>query len=238
MLQQRHSPTHKISVERKRSTTSSSGSALCGMALTGRVQISDKPSDSALSRAPLPTKDPQVFLHIYNLGMSGEGKVLNSVLRVVGTGAFHCGVEVYGKEWSFRGRCCIGTGVFASRPRCCENHSYSETIAMGPTALPAAEVSRLLSVLQREWPGLSYDTLRRNCCHFSDKLCRHLGVGGIPDWLMSLASAGLYLVETGNAINAGRRSLSRQFSETFSCDGRAGQEPKAIEYDAPREPGW
>lgn len=184
-----------------------------------------------LSKRPLPNDNPQVFLHVYDLGTSGEGQALNTVLGVFNTGAFHCGVEVYGKEWSFRGRVCSGTGVFATRPRCCEHHSYNRTITMGETTLSGTDVSRLIGVLQREWPGNGYDTLRRNCCHFSDKLCRCLGVGSIPSWVTSLANAGVFFVETGHAINVKRQSMAEAVSSTLLCDGRSDVATKVEVYD-------
>jgi len=209
------------------------------LALGGKhSEVQPEQSRSSLIRAPLPTKDPRVYVHIYSLGTAGQGQALNSVLRVLGTGAFHCGVEVYGKEWSFRGRCCSGTGVFASRPQNCEHHTYSETLTLGETSLTGPEVSRLLSILQREWPGTSYDTLRRNCCHFSDKFCRCLGVGSLPPSLTSLANAGVKLVEAGNAIDTHRKSLSSFFSlDSFICNGVPDRDTKVVEYDAPGE-GW
>ncbi|CAE7347939.1 unnamed protein product, partial [Symbiodinium necroappetens] len=52
------------------------------------------------------------------------------------------------------------------------------------------DVILLLSALAQDWQGEDYDILHRNCCHFSDMLCRRLGVGPIPDWITNLAGAG------------------------------------------------
>merc|ERR1719229_582486 len=54
------------------------------------------------------------------------------MLRPFGTGVFHCGVEVFGKEWSFRGTE-VGTGVFWCLPQNCSAHTYVETVYMGYT---------------------------------------------------------------------------------------------------------
>eukprot|EP00913_Durusdinium_trenchii_P011169 g10490.t1 len=48
----------------------------------------------------------------------------------------------------------------------------------------------LLTTLAQDWRGSDYDVLNRNCCHFSDALCRHLEVGPIPCWVTNLAGAG------------------------------------------------
>merc|ERR1712232_579380 len=64
---------------------------------------------------------------------------------------------------------------------------------MGDTKLSVAEVDTLITKLSGEWPGDSYDLLRRNCCTFSDELCQQLGVGAIPRWVQNLAGAGATL---------------------------------------------
>lgn len=179
-----------------------------------------------------------VLLHIYDLGTTGAGQVLNTVLRVFGTGAFHCGVEVYGKEWSYRGRAMAGTGVFATRPRCCDCHTYSETLSMGDTPLSPAEVSRLIALLQQEWVGTSYDTLRYNCCHFCDRLCRCLAVGEIPRWITNMAAAGAALVDTGRDLNNTRQVLVKGMSSAFHCDGQQALGSEVIESDVTPSPSW
>jgi hypothetical protein len=130
-----------------------------------------------------------VVLHIYDLGKGEETQALNRILRVFGSGAFHCGVEVFGKEWSYRGANRVGTGVFNCQPRHCMSHTYCESVPMGETYLSEGEVTALLSWLESEWAALAYSVLRHNCCHFADILCNHLGVGAIPSWVKSLADA-------------------------------------------------
>lgn len=134
-----------------------------------------------------------VTLHIYDLAPSIVG--VNAVLGAVGTGAFHAGVEVYGREWSFG--CCgdgpYGSGIFYVPPRGCDAHCYREAVEMGITELSKREVDALIDKLCKEWPGRDYDLLRHNCCHFSDALCIHLGVGPVPSWVTSLAGVGAML---------------------------------------------
>mmetsp|Transcript_809 Transcript_809/g.1839 ORF Transcript_809/g.1839 Transcript_809/m.1839 type:complete len:266 (+) Transcript_809:99-896(+) len=139
-----------------------------------------------------PTK---VLLHIYDVGTSSVMRGINSFLRPLGTGVFHCGVEVYGVEWSYSDIIMAssrdpGSGVFCSRPRDCEGHAYTESVVMGETQVSEGEVLALIDLLRKEWPVSSYHTLRCNCCHFSDELCERLGVGRIPSWVLSLATAG------------------------------------------------
>merc|ERR1719382_1361532 len=107
---------------------------------------------------------------------------MNKVLGAVGTGAFHAGVEVCGREWSFGATDDGDTGVFSCRPRGCDAHSYLKALPMGSTAMSERQVYAVIDRLAAEWQGEDYDLLRCNCCHFSDKLLRELGVGGAPRW--------------------------------------------------------
>lgn len=138
-----------------------------------------------------------VTLHVYNIGTSTALTVVNSLLRPLGGGLFHCGVEVYDWEWSYSYAAAgtpdaelAGTGVFCCRPRQCEGHTYSVSIEMGGAGLTEEATLKMISDMESEWPMDTYDLLHRNCCHFCDELCKRLGVGSIPQWLSSLADIG------------------------------------------------
>lgn len=167
-----------------------------------------------------------VTLNIYDVGSltdsigAVEVQALNKVLRKFGTGAFHCGVEVYGQEWSFKYEA-FRTGVFYCTPRHCEEHTFSESLPMGQTIMTPKEVLRVIDVLQEEWSGDSYDSLRRNCCHFTDQLCNALGVGSIPSWTMHLAGTGAALVDTSDYLEERLRSAQGSWSlacPSFACN--------------------
>lgn len=153
----------------------------------------------------------KVLLHVYDVGRleqlgPQEVKTLNKVLRPLGSGAFHCGIEVYGREWSFKAEH-AGTGVCSCRPRSCESHSFSDSLLMGTTSLSKTEVKALIKVLEVEWPGRSYDSLRRNCCHFCNRFSVCLGTGPIPAWITHLASAGAAILDTGEFLEKKKESL-------------------------------
>jgi len=134
-----------------------------------------------------------VWLNIYDVSGSATQWV-NDMIRPLGTGAFHAGVEVYGLEWSF-GYNQEGSGVYSSKPRSSGQHKYRESVAMGATSLSKAATLALIADIRKSWIGKDYELLVRNCCHFSDELCRGLGVGGIPEWVMHLAGAGRSMVD-------------------------------------------
>mmetsp|Transcript_90565 Transcript_90565/g.194205 ORF Transcript_90565/g.194205 Transcript_90565/m.194205 type:complete len:204 (-) Transcript_90565:67-678(-) len=141
------------------------------------------------SLALVPRREP-VILHIYDLGTSGQFMALNALLKAVGTGAFHVGVEVYGREWSYRGTSVAGTGIVSCRPKKCGEHTYYTSVQMGYTDLSQDEVLLLLNGLRKIWRGEHYEMLTHNCTHFADNFTRELGVGNIPYWTMNLAGAG------------------------------------------------
>jgi len=128
-----------------------------------------------------------VVLHIYDLNPDA-----NKALRLLGTGAFHSAVEVFGEEWSYGFRE-SGTGIFCCPPKSCQGAVYRESVKMGTTPMSQHEVDSLLERMRTEWRGMEYDLLRRNCCVFSNAFCQELGVGSIPNWVTNLAAAGATL---------------------------------------------
>jgi hypothetical protein len=143
-----------------------------------------------------PTKS-KVTLHIYDVVSHALVRNVNCICRALGTGAFHTGVEVYRQEWSYGFSDQRRSGVFCCTPKSCNVHTYREAVEMGQTTLSPGEVKTLLEEMSRAWPGQEYDLLRRNCCHFTDELCRRLGTGPLPYWVTNLASAGASLLDNG-----------------------------------------
>lgn len=146
-----------------------------------------------------------VYLHIYDVRNNALVSYMNNLLYIVGTGAFHVGVEVYGDEWSYgymeeesRPGC---TGVFSCKPG--ENKlmgAHREAVSMGSTNFNRDQVDEILRTLSAAWPAEEYQILSHNCCCFSDEFCRQLGVGAIPDWVRNLASAGASVAGGAHAI--------------------------------------
>ena len=86
---------------------------------------------------------------------------------------------MYNKEWSF-GYCESGTGVFTCQPKQNPMYTYRESLSLGRTELTRMRVEGVVQELSREWPGVSYDLLSRNCNHFCDSFCVRLGVQRVP----------------------------------------------------------
>merc|ERR1712159_705376 len=107
-----------------------------------------------------------VTLHIYDCSAHSAVKKANGVLKNIGTGAYHAGVEVYGREWSFGSTEEGGSGVGCCVPGKNEYYTYVKAVPLGRTVLTKHEVQLLLKRLADEWQEEDYDLLRCNCCHF------------------------------------------------------------------------
>ncbi|CBZ51728.1 hypothetical protein NCLIV_015220 [Neospora caninum Liverpool] len=136
-----------------------------------------------------------VHLHVYDLDPT-ISKYMNKVMRPLGAGAFHAGVEVYGIEYCYGQTHDKSPGITVNRPRRHPAHIYRETIYMGETALAHEEFVALIEALKDEWPGEKYNILTRNCLNFADQLCLLLGVGCLPPWLLRLQQQASSLQES------------------------------------------
>ena len=145
-------------------------------------------------------REYEVTVHVYRL--IGDTNV-SSLMDSAGFGAFHSGVEVGGREYSFGGggddgagsmQTASATGVWSQPPRqlppSFTGASYKESVAVGVAVLTPAELKSVLSRLRREWPGAEHDLLRRNCNHFTAAACAALGVEAPPQYINRLANAG------------------------------------------------
>jgi len=164
-------------------------------------------------RGPAP-----VTLQIYDAGGTEVVKNVNTFLRAVGTGAFHTGVEVYGKEWSFGFTNDGSSGIFSCPPQRCKTHAYREAVPMGETFLSQTEVESLLLSMAMMWRGRHYDVLRRNCTHFCEEFCSKLSVGPVPAWVGNMALAGR-TVDIGMQRVASFRTVNSARTMSTGNDG-------------------
>lgn len=171
-----------------------------------------------------------VVLHVYDLGSVHQ---LNKLLRPVGTGAFHCGVELFGWEWSYAGssNSSVGpwtTGVFNCRPRLCKGHRYSESVDLGKTSMTPGEVLMIIQHLESTWLASEYSLLWHNCGHFCSHLCRALSVDELPAWVMSLAGAGQVVEKYASSCNPRRLGGCSPSSPISMRTGASGNTRRTI----------
>jgi len=140
-------------------------------------------------RPPMPRLEV-VTLHIYDISPSIM-EVNQALFQLMGGGAFHAGVELFGQEWAYRKRCTGGTGVYSHPPRRAPGAAHRLSLGMGTTELSEDAFYIFIESLAKEWPASEYHILRNNCCHFAKAILTHLGcASNFPDWLMTLANAG------------------------------------------------
>mmetsp|Transcript_18487 Transcript_18487/g.43290 ORF Transcript_18487/g.43290 Transcript_18487/m.43290 type:complete len:183 (-) Transcript_18487:168-716(-) len=125
-----------------------------------------------------------VVVHLYDL--SENIRAINGALETLGFGgAFHVGVECFGKEWSYG-----FDGVTASLPKKHTNSGcfiYRKSFELGEVSCSQKEFDRILDVMSGEWHGDDYDLLTRNCVCFCNELCENLGLGGLPSKVTRLS---------------------------------------------------
>lgn len=145
----------------------------------------------------------RVLVRVYDLGKTALTRgFLNQVTKSYG--AYHTGVEVYGREWSFGMTFDDwSTGVTWNPPAVNPDHSFRETLSMGYTPLSPEQVWQVIEEMKPVWRGCTYNLLTRNCHHFSDTFSRRLGVGGVPDWVNDLAKTGADTVDFLDSADSG-----------------------------------
>mmetsp|Transcript_42398 Transcript_42398/g.51412 ORF Transcript_42398/g.51412 Transcript_42398/m.51412 type:complete len:242 (+) Transcript_42398:399-1124(+) len=167
-----------------------------------------------------------VKLQVYDLAHSPNIQSINKfTYGVTGAGGlFHTAVEIYGREYSF-GFVERGTGVFSCAPTECEMHSYNHAVSMGEVDLTPDEVSQILNLLAVEWPGSSYDLLKRNCCSFCQEFAERLGVGHMfPGWVVRFANIGASAVDAAN--NAAE--TARRVDAAYDISGKTSAAAAAV----------
>lgn len=136
----------------------------------------------------------EVWLHIYDLGPI-IGRLNEAVLRSANLGAFHCGIEVLGDEWSFQGFHDAWddptiSGVVRNEPRSHPAYIYRESMLLGRTPLGGVEIDNIIDKLMEEWPANSYHLVAHNCITFAEELAKVLQAPEpFPSWVRGAADA-------------------------------------------------
>lgn len=167
------------------------------------------------SNSALPTGKPgiPVFLHIYDCSLEDNVHKLNQVLAHKRSplklgGIFHAGIEVGGLEWSFGSTQNDSVaGIHCVLPQKNKQHRYRQTLQLEPTLLTHEDIAKIISELLDEYPGNSYDLLRKNCCHFANDFAKRIGAGCVPSWVRRLARVGAVVDDVLKRV--GRNFLGR-----------------------------
>jgi hypothetical protein len=137
----------------------------------------------------------EVVLHVYDLGPV-TSYVNDTVLRHIGIGAYHTGLEVLGVEWSYQGFLDAWdnpnlSGVVQNEPREHPAHQYRESIPMGESPMTEDEIDNVIDDFYDMWAANEYHIVSRNCVTFAEELAVALKVPQeFPSWVKGAAEAG------------------------------------------------
>lgn len=170
-----------------------------------RVAESSSPKSDVISQKSVPLDVP-IFLNIYDVTHYSGVQWLNALFAnqyspIKFGGIFHIGVQIGHKEWSY-GYKAEGTGVFWTPPLFQAAHHFRETVRMPPTKLSKRKIATVITELEEEWTGPSYNVFGRNCCHFADALCQRLQIGNVPEWTCRLANIGSTAAEAFRLLDS------------------------------------
>jgi len=155
----------------------------------------------------------QVLLNVYDLVEA------NYYGYPFGVGAFHSGVQIDDKEYSFGGHEYDFSGIFVVEPRGAVGAKFRETINMGETTFSASEIQSLVDSMAPNFSGNTYNLFQKNCNHFSDELCKKLVEKPLPAYVNRMAWYGSFFscfigsnlkdqTPTGNVTGASNSSFT------------------------------
>lgn len=133
-----------------------------------------------------PRNGPNIYLNVY-VPSNPDQK------QVPGFGAYHTGIQIFGKEFFFAGGPGqSGSGVHEQTPKVSPPGSqwtFSEQIDLGRTDLTDNEVRTVLSKSRNDFPASTYNIMQRNCNHFTELICHRVNVE-FPSWVNRAAKVG------------------------------------------------
>lgn len=168
-----------------------------------------------------------VWLHVYDLNNTTKFLLNHWIFsRLAGLGAFHCGVEVLGAEWSFQAdpwcqdQGSDRTGLMCLSPKRHPVHIYRESLLLGTSAMSVYDIWQALLQLEQQWPANSYHTVKRNCTDFAEELVQALLVPEpFPKWVRGIAKG--YLIHTPFATGMPMSEMPKSYTSRCGSDGGA-----------------
>ena len=151
-------------------------------------------SNTPTTQSPLP-----IFLNIYDISC------INRLLRVLGLGIYHTGIQIFDTEFAFYPNNNDHTGVTEEVPCSNKKIKFYRQIKLGETSMSFKEIEEIISELKIEYIASTYDTFDKNCNHFTNEFSKKLLNCEIPKNL--------------NRISCLTRALKCLLSEDFVYGG-------------------
>lgn len=156
--------------------------------LPGSCSIGSEGSDDVWLDVDEPYEPKSVVLNVYDVTQERMVEAFNNATYMLGAGAYHVGIEVHRKEWSY-GRGDRGTGIMQVTPRCHRLHRYRGAVKLGITTHTQKEVTKIIFQLTGSWLATDYNIFSKNCVHFAQAFVERLGVASLPAWVGRLTHA-------------------------------------------------
>ncbi|KAL7714054.1 PPPDE domain-containing protein [Entamoeba marina] len=157
-----------------------------------------------------------VILHVYDL-------MDNSLLYPMGMGAYHSGVCIYNREYTFS-----ESGVFNTAPKQVDAQ-FRTAIQIGTFTGGTTAFDSAINELKKKFVPGSYDLYANNCNHFSNALCQKLIGKEIPSWVNRMAGVGAWYNGGKNKTTTDKKTTHPTGNTTFT-----GKEHKLS--DKPTQP--
>lgn len=192
------------------------------------------------ARQQLDWSSQRIYLHVYDLGPVSRWALNSWSGHQPGLGAFHCGVEVLGVEWSFQALMDVGdnegaTGITCHAPKCHPRHGYRESVFMGDSPMRRNEIARVLIGLERSWPARRYHFINNNCTDFAECISKALRAPNpFPSWVHGLAKSALLRKAPLDGTGLGPRFLGSCSCSASSASGDEERE-KAVAFEAVKQ---
>lgn len=136
-----------------------------------------------MSESPLP-----IYLNIYDISS------FNKILRMLGVGIYHTGIQIFDTEFAFYPGNFDQTGVVEEPPYSNKKVKFWKQIKLGETSLSFKEIEEIISDLKIEYIASTYDAFDKNCNHFCDEFCRRLLQDrGIPKHINRISCLSKFL---------------------------------------------
>ncbi|CAF0759698.1 unnamed protein product [Brachionus calyciflorus] len=132
-----------------------------------------------------------IYVNIYDM------YTMNGYTSALGVGIYHSGVEIYGVEYGYGGHPFPFSGIFEMIPKDTEelgeSFKFKESIEIGRTDFTKSEIEQIIALIGREFRGIDYHLINKNCNSFSSKFCKTLCGEDIPPWVNRLAYISTYV---------------------------------------------
>ena len=142
-------------------------------------------------------KGEPIIVNVYDL-------MNNSFLYPIGLGAYHTGVEIFGREYTFS-----ESGVFHTSPRDVEA-PFRTSIEMGVFKGSMNDFEKALIDVKLQFQPGTYNLYSKNCNSFSNALCMRLLNKPIPAWINRMAGYGNMFSGMMGGDNPGQAPVQQQ----------------------------